>query len=162
MTNTDHQISKTDAKECLACQSLPREFRVMYLQKFRGDRTVEDMIELLADWMGLTNQIVANNRKHIEGYLVTECGHTPDIAATINLPDVSGALIGIVMAVKPKRGICGTCAFRSGSVANQCHGTLLDAEGAIRDREPSSFNCHEHMENGNPTRICAGAVEAMR
>lgn len=83
--------------------------------------------------------------------------------ATINAPTPEGAELGRHLARfadqeeaahpdAPKR--CGDCAFRAGTLPNQCPQTLMDAVKCTMEGEP--FHCHLGMRDGEPTRLCAG------
>lgn len=54
-------------------------------------------------------------------------------------------------AAKIQAERCITCAFRSGTYANGCETTVMDATKCIMERVP--FYCHEES-----TRLCGGYV----
>lgn len=49
---------------------------------------------------------------------------------------------------------CKSCAFREGTLPNRCADTVLDASKCML--EGHEFHCHIDMEDGKPTRLCAG------
>lgn len=73
----------------------------------------------------------------------------------VNEPTQAGYELGYMLhrffesaKLKPER--CRTCAFRSGTYANGCETTVMDALKCIMERVP--FSCHEE------SRLCAGYV----
>ncbi len=52
---------------------------------------------------------------------------------------------------------CVDCAFRAGTVPNQCASTLMDAIKCLA--EGHEFRCHHGVpDDEEPTRLCAGYV----
>jgi hypothetical protein len=49
---------------------------------------------------------------------------------------------------------CKSCAFRRGTIPNQCADTLADAIKCVMEHVP--FLCHEHPAGSKPTGLCAG------
>lgn len=73
-----------------------------------------------------------------------------------NLPSPEGAKMGAQLARFTDLAVkellvkfpnhqdrCGTCAFRLGTIPNQCVLTVMDALKAVCQQEP--FMCHEHV-----------------
>jgi hypothetical protein len=56
---------------------------------------------------------------------------------------------------------CLTCAFRSGTIANMTANTALDAFNCSVGAIDAEFACHHGMEDGRPTRRCAGYEAAL-
>lgn len=55
---------------------------------------------------------------------------------------------------------CKSCAFRLGTIPNQCAPTVMDALKCVIEKR--DFMCHEHFDaDGNPTELCAGYLLAM-
>ena len=85
----------------------------------------------------------------------------PHQAEKLNMPSVPGALAGIGLA----RGIdpvplCHGCAFRQGSIANQCWPTVCDA-GDCSLPEEAAFLCHEVPDPEQPpATACRGFIQA--
>lgn len=155
MKSSDYALTKEQVNELKGMTCLPHEFRVMLLKKFLEKHKPEDLVELFSQFIGMANSVEENTREFIELYLVTECNHTDKIAAMINLPTVFGALFGAEVAIKPTKGMCGTCAFRLGTFANQSPVTSHDAKWS--SETDCKFMCHEDLDEHNePTKPCAG------
>jgi hypothetical protein len=55
---------------------------------------------------------------------------------------------------------CLTCAFRAGSMPNQCAGTgKVTLDCLLR---ADTFGCHHGMKNGEPSKLCVGWVAALK
>jgi hypothetical protein len=85
-------------------------------------------------------------------------------------PSRHGASLGAVLADLAEAGRaadptvpepCGTCAFRRGSMPNQMAGTGIVALNTILGIDTDDFACHHGMEDGEPTRLCAGYIAAL-
>lgn len=56
--------------------------------------------------------------------------------------------------------LCGGCAFRLGTAANQSPITTIDADDCAHPGE-QPFMCHETLDdNGNPQEACGGFAKA--
>lgn len=157
MNGTDHNLNGDNVTLLLGMTGLPREFRIEGIRKLiLRDHGSEKLVELFADFIGLSNQVVESSRSVIEDYLVLECNHTRKKARKINLPTLFGALNGVKIAVTPTKGMCGACAFRQGTPANQSAATTCNADLAVS--EQSGFLCHDrHCKASGP---CAGYKKA--
>lgn len=60
-------------------------------------------------------------------------------------------------SMKDKR--CASCAFTAGTFPNGCPEAIMDALSCLTTGEP--FYCHHDMEDGKPTKICAGWMYAI-
>lgn len=155
-----YSLTKEQADELRGMALLPDEFRLQLLKRYHKQHGTKALIELFAQFMGLANSVSLNTREFVEMYLVLECKHLPMTAAKINLPTVVGALHGIFTAIPPSKGMCDGCAFRLGSVANQCEVTTLDANWSVNNLD-KNFYCHEDLKpNGEPQHLCAGYAKA--
>lgn len=86
-------------------------------------------------------------------------------------PSIHGQMLGKALALIERIGRrdapmdipepCLTCAFREGSLPNQCAGTGMMALNCVLRIDTDRFACHHGMKNGDPQRICAGYVAAM-
>lgn len=153
--NTDYSLSPADAEELMGASLLPGEFRKKILMNYGQKHGMQELVRLFTAFIGLSNSVVANTREQFELYLINECNHNPILAEKINLPDIPGALEGVSIAQAGNEKMCGSCAFRLGTPANQCHPTTIDAKQSAQDCE--LFACHESLnEKGEPTRPCAG------
>lgn len=86
-----------------------------------------------------------------------------------NLPSPEGAALGRELArlvagefakfTNPPV-MCDECAFRAGTIPNQCASTLMDAIKCTHEGEP--FYCHKGYkgdpDRDEPKRLCAGYV----
>lgn len=55
---------------------------------------------------------------------------------------------------------CLTCAFREGTLPNQCAGTGLMALNCTIGVDKDRFACHHGMKDGDPQKLCVGYVAA--
>lgn len=161
---TDYQLSKQDADTLKGAALLPLEFRVKILERYVADHGHYGLVELFAQFIGLANSVVANTREFVEMYLVCECGHMPEMAAKLNLPTIFGALQGVEIAQQDStKGMCGGCAYRRGTAANQSPVTTSDVASALPGQFDHTFSCHENLdEQGEPSRKCGGYLAASR
>lgn len=120
------------------------------------------LVDLVAQFVSVAKSVTSNCREMAE-HLLTLQGAHPYEAEKINMPTLDGALAGAKLAnsVDP-RGACHGCAFRLGSVANQCPSTMLDAAWCQRDVH--RFMCHARgvLDDGTPTVRCVGDAKAQR
>ena len=159
----DYEISPADAGVLRGAALLPHDVRVLILEKLAEAKGPAAMIDLFSRFIGLANSVVANNREAIEERMVIAGVVHPDQADKINLPTIAGALGGVLLAagVDPAK-VCGGCAFRVGTWANQSPSTGYDAEACLEGDE-DHFMCHEGLdEQGDPTRKCAGFAQARK
>lgn len=150
-------LSVDDADMLSVVVVLSPMFRVQVLDHMRRQMGDAAFGRLFAEFIGLANRVVENNRVMLTE-ICEERGIThPDSSVKPNLPSIFGALHGVVIADGiDETKLCGGCAFRIGTPANQCHSTIEDA---LYCGEPGErpFMCHEHLdERGEPTRACAG------
>ncbi|WP_431490949.1 hypothetical protein [Paraburkholderia fungorum] len=160
MSGADYTMTQEQARALLGTTSLPHDLRVMVLQNFVGEHGVGALADLFAQFIGLANSVVENNREMAELLLITEGGMHPGTAEKINLPTIFGALQGVKLAAGVNTSsVCHGCAFRLGSAANQSPVTSIDADDCA---EPGgdNFMCHEDLdEQGQPVKGCAGFAQ---
>lgn len=115
------------------------------------------LARLFAQFIGLANSVVANNREMLELHLITELHEHPHTAEKIHLPTVAAALEGIKLAQDVDASkVCHGCAYRLGSVANQSPIATADAAHCAEPGE-LAFHCHADLdENMQPTKVCVG------
>lgn len=149
----DYAMTPEAAKFLRAVALLPVELRRQLLTSYQREHGVEGLVLLFAEFIGLANAVVANNREAIETVALAEgIGH-PDRPIPINLPTIFGALLGVDNAARVESdALCAGCAFRLGTWANQSHVTACDAADAA-DGE-FAFNCHAQL--GGPKVRCRG------
>lgn len=135
--------------------------RVM-LASYASTHGPSALIDLITQFIGVAKSVTDNCREMAE-HLLTLQGAHPYEAEKINMPTLDGALAGVKLAnsVDPK-GACHGCAFRLGSVANQCPSTMMDAVWCQTDVH--QFMCHARgvLDDGTPTVRCVGDAKAQR
>jgi hypothetical protein len=157
---TDYQISNRDANEIKGVVLLPVDLRQIALAKYVERFGAAALTELFAQFMGLANSVVENNREMIELLGIIEGGDHPYTAEKYNLPTIFGALNGVPLASSINQDkTCGGCAFRLGAIANQCEPTTCDAQYCQSEGEPD-FMCHEDLDDeGKPKHLCLGYAQ---
>ncbi|HEP1207465.1 TPA: hypothetical protein QEN11_22660 [Stenotrophomonas maltophilia] len=157
---TDHNIHPDLAIELRAIAAVPMDLRRPALRRLAAKIGNAAMVDLFGEFIGLANQVARNAREQAEDLLLLQ-GHVwPHEAERVNMPCVLGALNGIVLAagIDPSL-LCGGCAFRAGTVANQCLPTTQDADYCSTPGE-RPFLCHEAVdERGNAISACRGFAQ---
>lgn len=154
---TDYRISAATAREMKGVVLLPADMRLIFLRRYAEQHGADALAQLFAQFIGMANSVVENNREMIELLGITHGGDHPYTAEKYNLPTIFGALCGVELAegVNP-RGACAGCAFRIGTCANQSPVTTIDADWCGRDGG-HDFLCHERLnDKGTPTTRCVG------
>ena len=157
---TDHNIHPDLARELRAIAAVPMDLRRPALRHLAENIGTAAMVDLFGEFIGLANQVARNAREQAEDLLVLQ-GHVwPHEAERVNMPCILGALNGIVLAAGIDPGpLCGGCAFRAGTVANQCLPTTEDADYCSTPGE-CPFLCHEAVdEHGNAISACRGFAQ---
>ncbi|WP_219097606.1 hypothetical protein [Pseudomonas sp. UMAB-40] len=160
--NSEYSLSRDDATYLAGIVqfdlALRREALTTYLQQNGSQR----LVELLAQFIGMANSVVANCAEMSDLVLIQECNVHPDRFSGVNLPTIIGACQGVMIASKcDPAGACHGCAYRLGSIANQSPITTSDAEFMAHDGK--GFMCHAHTdEQGEPTRVCVGHAKASK
>ena len=144
-----------------------REDRVEMLLRFGTEAGARTLLELVADLVTLADQVIENGREHAVDLLIQETGLHPYEAEKLNYPSLKGALIGLEAAERvpahARSRTCPGCAYRAGSVANQCFTTQSDTDSVLESGDV--FLCHARgvdEVSGEPTRPCIGHVYAAR
>lgn len=152
----DYDITPKDANELLGAVLLPYEFRMMLMEKYLKDHGPSALANLFAQFIGMANSVIENNRDSLELFLVCEKNWLPYEAEKMNLPTIFGALNGIKLAEGIDQSkTCHGCACRIGTLANQSPSTTCDVEWCLQGDD--RFWCHEDLdEKGNPTKRCIG------
>lgn len=154
-----YSLTRPDADTLAAALVLPTDARAEFLADYLARFGPDDLLNLFAQALGMANSVVANNREAIELFGICEGTLHPHNAHQINLPTMLGAAQGARIA-RDAKGMCGGCAFRLGTTANQSPITTIDAEDCARDGTP--FLCHD-VEPGERIRAaCRGFVVARR
>lgn len=121
---------------------------------------MESLVEVFAQFVELTKSVEENARGFMECMLCAYGNYTPRSAADTNFPSIEGAIEGAKLARKPAKGMCDSCAFRLGTVPNQCLPTIADANQAL-GTIAAQFMCHYDLdENEEPVNLCAGFAAA--
>lgn len=155
----DYDIGAQHAELLFGIATLPAVEREHALMAFTYRAGPQAIFDLFAQFIGLANSVALNAREQAES-LLTEHGVHPYTAEKINMPNILGALNGLVLVpgIDPAP-LCHGCAFRKGSIANQCMPTTMDAELCSEPGE-QPFMCHEDMDaQGNPTAGCRGFAQ---
>jgi hypothetical protein len=155
-------LSDDQARQLSAMVASSGLDRTALMASYLQQHGQEAILSLLAEFIALACSVTDNCREMAEHLLTLEGVH-PHTAEKINMPTLLGALAGVVLAnqVDPK-GACHGCAFRLGSVANQCPSTTLDAQWCQTDVH--QFMCHARgvLPDGTPTKRCVGDGKAQR
>lgn len=156
---TSYSFTKKQAEGLAGCVVSTNEIRVLWLKKYHDKNGIDSLLSMMANFIGMTNSVIKNNREVIETALITDAKYHPHEAEKINLPTPFGALIGAMNAVGvDQEKTCEGCAFRKGTVASQCAPTQTDVIGCIEDQQP--FMCHYNMDDDDkPTRKCRGFTQ---
>lgn len=152
----DYAMSDADTNELKGTVQFPFDLRVLALTQYAEKYGTPAIVNLFAQFIGLANSVVANNREMIELLGIIEGGEHPYTAEKYNLPSIFGALCGVNLAnsIDPNRA-CHGCAYRLGTCANQSPSTTCDADYAAADS--FDFFCHERLdENDKPNTLCIG------
>lgn len=158
---TDYDIAPEVATLLMGIALLPaaeRRNALVYLGRQFGAGA---LIDAFAQFVGLANSVASNASEHAQNLLVEMGQVHPHTAEQINMPNIVGALQGLqlVPGIDPAP-LCHGCAFRKGSIANQCFPTTLDAELCSQPHE-RPFMCHEDVdEQGKPKCACRGFAQA--
>lgn len=157
---SDYTISPDDARMLTATAVMPAAMRAKILAEWSDANGAAATAELFAQFIGLANSVVANNRDMIEIILVVDGGMHPHSAEQANLPTIHGALAGVLLAEGMDDALlCSGCAFRLGAAANQSPVTTIDAD-LCSDPGADVFQCHEDVDaKGRPYKACAGFAQ---
>lgn len=150
----DYAMTPAAAQFLKSVALVPVDVRLKLLARYQREHGAQRLRLLFAEFIGLANSVVANNREAIETVLLEfDIGH-PDRPQPINLPTIFGALVGVEnAALVDSDAVCAGCAFRLGTWANQCPITASDAHDAASGE--FVFNCHEDLdESEEPTHRC--------
>jgi hypothetical protein len=158
----DYSFSADEAKALMGITLLPNDLRHRALVAFMQERSVHALIQAFAQFIGLANSVVENNREMVELILITEGGMHPHTVEKANLPTIFGALNGVILTDGvDQTKTCGGCAYRLGTPANQSPCTTVDADWCAKTED--KFLCHQDLDHkGNPTRKCTGFTQARK
>lgn len=152
---TSYRITSDDVNMLMGILSVPTDMRGEVMRLSLDGRSRDSIIELFAQFIGMCVSVEENATEMVEDYLVMEGIKHPCSYLNMNTPSLFGALMGIGNTVEPTEGMCGGCAFRLGTKANQARITSIDAKDCSEDGD--RFSCHEDLQdNGEPSRVCAG------
>jgi hypothetical protein len=154
---TKYTLSPEDANLLAVMSGMPPSARVEFMKKHKRKHGMAGLYDLFNQFISLANSVIENNRAQVESALIQQFKITPEDARRLNLPSIlAAAAIGVEIstAVNPA-GCCGECAFRQGTVANQCISTVHDAKMAKQNG--TDFMCHRNLDgSGNPKGLCVG------
>lgn len=160
--NTEYSMSPDDALLIAGIGQHGLDLRRTMVRQVLEQHGTERLVEMLAQFIGMANSVVANCAEMSDMVLIHECGVHPDKFDSVNLPTIFGACQGVKIASKcDPAGACHGCAYRLGSIANQSPITTSDAEFMAHDRK--GFMCHAEVdERGEPLRVCVGHAKSAR
>lgn len=159
---TDYDVSREDIEPLSRAVFLPADERAAVFRRFVAENGVEALIAAFAQFVGLANSVVANQREMIEIIGLVESGESPRLVEQYNLPSIPGALAGVKVACDVEQDrTCEGCAYRLGTCANQSPSTSDDAAYCADDGE--QFWCHMEVDDcGKPTQLCHGWAQKSR
>ena len=154
---TEYALTRSQATTLAGATGLPVETREEIFAHYAKVHGAPALASLFAQFMGLANSVVANNRTALEIFGMVNLDGGPYTVEKYNLPTIFGACNGAIIADGVEQeGLCGGCAFRIGTHANQSPVTTCDADYCSHPGE-QPFMCHEDMrEDGDPKRACVG------
>jgi len=159
MTPASEYALDADQAEALAGLAvLATSDRPEFIERLQQRHGPAWVVDLFAQAMAVANSVVEKNREMAEFVAITKGKMHPNQAERINLPTILGAALGAKNAINADTSvICEGCAFRLGSVANQCVSTQADVRYVELEGD-SRFLCHMNGldESGNPTKACPG------
>lgn len=158
-----YDLSLEDAEWLKGVVTVPASIRREVITQWVAEIGADRLPGIFAEFVALAASAIDNAREMVELVLITEGGMHPHTAEKVNLPTLFGALNGIALAHGVDESkLCGGCAFRLGTPANQSPCTTIDAETTIEPGEVI-FMCHEDVDaRGQPTKACAGFAQARR
>ena len=156
---TDYALQPDMASLLYGIATLPADMRREAMTAIRHKYGGPVLDDLFAQFIGLASSVAANAQEHAEQLLI-EFGAHPYTAEKINMPNILGALNGLHLVEGVDTAlICHGCAYRLGSVANQCLPTTMDADMCTQPGEVA-FMCHAEMDvSGNPLKGCRGFAQ---
>jgi hypothetical protein len=158
----EYQLDAADAESLKGMVVVPLGFRRAAIELYLNKHGLDATLNLFEQSLGMANSVLQNCREMSEMLMVEHCDMHPYAAENINLPTMLGAHMGAALNHKCQpepRGMCHGCAYRLGSIANQCEPTTIDADQMIYDSK--GFMCHADLnERGQPTKVCAGHAKA--
>ena len=158
----DYALTPAEAGTLENAAALPADLRARVIRAYAAMHGTEALVRLFAEFMGLANSVVANNREMIELELVIEGVLHPERSHQINLPTISGALrvVGLAHGVSVEKA-CAGCAYRLATPANQSPVTTCDATYCVEHAYGmQDFMCHEDLDaKGQPQHLCIGFAQ---
>lgn len=152
-----YKIDPTDAQLLAGMTVADHDDRVALMTKFFAERGTVGVIDLFSQFIGLSMSVSENTQEAVELVLITTGDWHPHAAEKINIPSIQGALLGVGVAasIAKDAGACGGCAYRLGSIANQCASTVLDCNSTVENGD--KFYCHEKLDSdGAINTLCVG------
>lgn len=158
----DYQMTRQQADLLKGISLVPFDLRSQALRLHADLVGLDRFVDLFANFIGMANSVVANNREMVELLLITEGGMHPHTAEKANLPTIFGALQGIELAEGVDLSkVCAGCAYRLGTPANQSPSTTCDAGDVLQPGE-AVFLCHAELDaETQPYKACGGYAQHM-
>lgn len=151
----EYHLTENDASWLASMVQMPPDIRREALAAYTAQNGLNRLLNLFTQFIGMANAVVMSAHEAIEIFGIVEGGHHPH-ASNWNLPTITGACNGAILADGIiQHGLCGGCAFRLGTLANQSPITTCDADwcGHLGE-EP--FLCHEVPAGEEPSKACVG------
>lgn len=159
---TSYALTVDQAEALRDAALLPADLRRKVLAKYLKQHGPLALLSMFVEFIGAANSIAENCQTWLGDFLIAEgVNADPYIHEKVNSPCIAGAMHGVILSSKVDAAkACGGCAYRLGSIANQCLVTTTDAEYVVGDCD---FMCHEHLDaKGEPTRKCVGHALRMK
>jgi hypothetical protein len=153
--NSHYKLERAEAAELQGIVSQPSDVRQELLRRYAEARGSEALAHLFAEFIGLANSVEDNAQSFLWVAAIVDGKMSDREVEKLNMPTIAGALAGVHIAIEPVKGMCGGCAYRLGTHANQSPCTTEDAQYVFDCN--LRFRCHDDLdEDGEPTRECAG------
>lgn len=151
-----YALTNEEAELILAASRFDTE-TIEQLLRRRLKNTDTDPIKLLANVLVMAESVSENLKQIAIKEMVASRRINVEDQHRVNLPSISGAAIGAIMA-NDCGSSCSTCAFRLGTSANQSADTLMLADPTD---DKDIFYCHDGLEPGSdPVKACKGWAKA--
>lgn len=159
---TEYSMTPGQALLLSKAAKAPLKDRRAILESYAFTHGHEALLELFSQFVGMANSVAENCREMTDLVLITEMGMNPDRFDSINLPTITGACQGVMLAARcDPTGACHGCAYRMGSIANQS--PMATTEAAYMSFHQKGFMCHEELDDQlNGTKVCVGHAKAFK
>jgi hypothetical protein len=156
MNNKTYKPDNAGAEALAALSVLSYEDRLSQIKRLRREHGIEWVLRLFNDTIGMANSVTDNSHEMVKFVALMNADlHQQDVDK-ISLPSMLGAAMGAAAAALCEDvKVCDGCAFKIGSIANQCVPTQADVRHITAD--DGRFLCHvDGLEGDKPTQACKG------